>query len=299
MAASYRQLLITGELKERSRKARARLSCCDLCAHACRANRLQGAKGVCKAGDSVQVSSFGPHFGEESVLVGRAGSGTIFFTGCNLKCVFCQNWDISHLRQGQTVSTEELAEIMLALERTGCHNINLVTPTPYLPQILAALEIAAGQGLSLPIVYNCGGYESLTALELLDGIVDIYMPDIKFGDDVSALPLTGARNYFSAVKAAVAEMHRQVGDLQLDANGIAYRGLLVRHLVLPGNLAATEKVFDFIANEISRHTYINIMDQYYPAYQANKYPPLNRRLHYHEYKAAIETAKAAGLYRFA
>lgn len=299
MAASYRQLLKIGALKEKSRKAHARLSCCDLCAHACRANRLQSAKGICQVDDSVQISSFGPHFGEESVLVGRGGSGTIFFTGCNLRCVFCQNWEISHLSQGKTVSVEELAAIMLDLENAGCHNINLVTPTSYLPQILAALEIAAHQGLNLPIVYNCGGYESPIALELLDGVVDIYMPDLKFGDDEKALSLTGAKNYFSAVKAAITEMHRQVGDLQLNADGIAYRGLIVRHLVLPDNLAATDKIINFIADEISPHTYINIMDQYYPAYKADNFPPLNRKLHSHEYIAAVETAKAAGLYRFA
>lgn len=299
LEVSYRQLLKTGKLKEKSRKARERLSCCDLCAHACRVNRLQGPGGICQAGDSVQISSFGPHFGKENVLVGRAGSGTIFFTGCNLKCVFCQNWEISHLRQGELISVEELAKIMLQLAESGCHNINLVTPTPYLPQILAALEIAAHQGLNLPVVYNCGGYESPIALELLSGVVDIYMPDLKFGDDEKAFSLTGARNYFSAVKAAVAEMHRQVGDLLLDADGIAYRGLIVRHLVLPGNLAATGQIINFIAKEISPHTYLNLMDQYYPAFRAGKFPPLNRRLHAHEYQSAVEMAKAAGLYRFA
>ncbi|NLY75282.1 MAG: radical SAM protein [Firmicutes bacterium] len=299
MEASYRQLLKTGELKEKSGKARERLSCCYLCAHACRVNRLQGAKGICQVDESAQISGYGPHFGEESVLVGRGGSGTIFFTGCNLRCVFCQNWEISHLRKGDQISVEELAAIMLELEAGGCHNINLVTPTPYLPQILAALEIAARQGLNLPVVYNCGGYESPTALELLDGVVDIYMPDLKFGDDRQAFALTGAKNYFSAAKAAITEMHRQVGDLRLDTDGIAYRGLIVRHLVLPGNLAATEKIVRFLAEEISPHTYLNLMDQYYPAFRAEKFPPLNRRLHTHEYEAAVETAKAAGLYRFA
>lgn len=299
MEASFRQLLKTGALKEKSRKAWERLSCCDLCAHACRANRLHGPRGICQVDDSVQISSFGPHFGEENVLVGRAGSGTIFFTGCNLRCVFCQNWEISHLRQGDPISVEELAAIMLQLAEIGCHNINLVTPTPYLPQILAALEIAAHQGLNLPIVYNCGGYESPMALELLNGVVDIYMPDLKFGDDEKALSLTGAKNYFSAVKTAITEMHRQVGDLLLDADGIAYRGLIIRHLVLPGNLAATEAIINFIAKEISPHTYLNLMDQYYPAFQAKKFPPLNRKLHSHEYNSAVEMAKAAGLYRFA
>jgi putative pyruvate formate lyase activating enzyme len=296
---SYLQLLKTGEFKERKRKAYEKLSCCDLCAHACQTDRLHGSTGVCQVGDSVQISGYGPHFGEEDVLVGKHGSGTIFLTGCNLKCVFCQNWDISHLGKGETISVEDLAGIMLELQEAGCHNINLVTPTPYLPQILAALEIASTGGLTLPLVYNCGGYESPTALGLLDDIVDIFMPDIKFGDNEKGLQLSGAKYYFSAVKAAVKEMHRQVGDLQLDENGIAYRGLIVRHLVLPGNRPGTKEVVNFIAKEISPHTYINIMEQYYPAFRAHAFPPLNRKLQSQEYQSAMESARLAGLYRFA
>jgi putative pyruvate formate lyase activating enzyme len=297
--ASYMELLKAGGLQKRRNQAYEKLSCCDLCAHYCRADRLHGRAGVCQVDDSVQISGYGPHFGEENVLVGKHGSGTIFFTGCNLKCVFCQNWDISQLREGETISVEELAGIMLELQETGCHNLNLVTPTPYLPQILAALEIAAAGGLSLPLVYNCGGYESPAALGLLDGIVDIYMPDIKFGDDERGLRFTGAKNYFSAVKAAVKEMHNQVGDLQLDQRGIACRGLIIRYLVLPGDLSETEKIVNFIAKEISPHTYINIMDQYYPAYRAKDFPPLNRKLQSQEYLSALETARFAGLDRFA
>ena len=297
--SSYLHLLKTGELRERRKKAYEKLSCCDLCAHVCRSDRTHGCTGICRVDDTVQISGYGPHFGEEDVLVGKYGSGTIFLTGCNLKCVFCQNWDISHLHQGETISIEDFAGIMMELQETGCHNINLVTPTPYLPQILAALEIAATRGLYLPLVYNCGGYESRTALQLLDGLVDIYMPDVKFSDNEKGSQLSGAKNYFSVVKAAVKEMHSQVGDLQINESGIAYRGLIVRHLVLPGNLAGTAEIFDFLAKEISPDTYINIMDQYYPAFHAKDFPPLDRKLQGREYESAVEAASAAGLYRFA
>lgn len=296
--ASYTGLLTTGELARRIEKAYERLSGCDLCAHDCRANRAGGCTGVCGVDDSVRVSSFGPHFGEEDVLVGKGGSGTIFFNGCNLQCVFCQNWDISQCREGEIISTEALAGIMIKLQERGCHNINLVTPTPYLPQILAALNIAATQGLDRPLVYNCGGYESITALKLLDGVVDIYMPDVKFADDETGRRLSEAKNYFTAVKNTLKEMHRQVGDLQLDERGIAYRGLIVRHLVLPGDLAGTETVVNFIAREISSDTYVNIMDQYFPAFRAKDFPPLDRRLNSGEYETAIKAAHNAGLHRF-
>ena len=294
---SYLALAQEGILSERKARSRQILADCDLCGHRCRVNRLEGRRGVCKADHTVRISGYGPHFGEEDVLVGIHGSGTIFFTGCNLSCVFCQNWDISHLREGETITEERLAEIMLGLQKRGCHNINLVTPTHYLPQILSALEIACERGLSLPLVYNCGGYESLTALELLDGIVDIYMPDVKFGDDEIGQRLAGAKNYFSVVKEVLKEMHRQVGDLQVDEDGIAWRGLLVRHLVLPGGLAGTEEIIRFIAQEISPATFINIMDQYYPAYRAKDYPPLDRRLNREEYARAIQIARESGLYR--
>lgn len=297
--ASYAELSRNGRLEEKRRKAYERLSCCDLCAHTCRVNRLEGQSGVCGVDDTVQISSFGPHYGEEDVLVGKRGSGTIFLTGCNLGCVFCQNWEISHHHQGETFPVEAFADIMVELESAGCHNINLVTPTPYVPQILAALDIAAHKGLNLPLVYNCGGYESPTALELLDGVVDIYMPDMKFGGDEEGLRLAGAKNYFTAVKAAVREMHRQVGDLQTNPEGIAYRGLLVRHLVLPGGLAETEKIVEFLAKEISPNTYINLMDQYYPAYQGKFHPPLHRRLHSDEFESAKDVTRQAGLHRFA
>jgi putative pyruvate formate lyase activating enzyme len=297
--ASYLHLFTNGELARRVEKAYEKLSGCDLCAHTCRANRLGGRTGVCGADDLARVSSYGPHFGEEDVLVGRGGSGTIFFSGCNLQCIFCQNWDISQNGEGEEFTAGELAGIMVKLQERGCHNINLVTPTPYLPSILAALNIAAAHGLDLPLVYNCGGYESLTALKLLDGVVDIYMPDVKFADDETGRRLSGAKNYFTAVKIALKEMHRQVGNLQLDERGMAYHGLIVRHLVLPGDLAGTETVVNFISGEISRNTYINVMAQYYPTFRSEDFPPLNRRLSSGEYEAAVKVARAAGLHRFA
>lgn len=296
---SYRQEWSRGELARKRKQAWKRLNACDLCAHKCGVNRREGQKGVCKADDTVQISGYGPHFGEEDVLVGRHGSGTIFFTGCNLKCIFCQNWDISHLREGETVSQEQVADIMVKLQKRGCHNINLVTPTHYMPQILSALEIACEKGLHVPLVYNCGGYESLTALEILRGIVDIYMPDVKFADPEVGLRLAGARDYPQVVKAALKEMHNQVGDLMVDEDGIAWRGLLVRHLVLPGRLAGTEEIMRFIAEEISPDTYVNIMAQYRPEYRAAEYPPLDRPLDYSEYRQAIKIARQAGLHRLA
>lgn len=296
---SYRSLWETGELEKRQAAAWDRLIDCDLCGHRCRVNRLAGETGICRADDTVQVSSFGAHFGEEGPLVGTRGSGTIFFTGCNLKCVFCQNWDISQMRMGRTLSDAELAKIMISLQKAGCHNINLVTPTHYVPQILKALILACEKGLRLPLVYNCGGYESLTTLEILDGVIDIYMPDVKYAHSESALRFSKAKDYPTVVKSALKEMHRQVGDLMVDDSGIAWRGLLVRHLVLPEGLAGTEEIMGFIADEISKDTYINIMDQYRPEYRAGEHPPLNRRITSHEYKEAVRMARNAGLHRFA
>lgn len=297
-AGSYRKLWESGELARRKDKAWKRLKTCDLCAHECKVDRLGGKLGVCKADETVQVAGYGPHFGEEDPLVGSKGSGTIFFTGCNLRCVFCQNWDISQLRMGRTVSRSELADMMLELQEMGCHNVNLVTPTHYMPQILAALELACQRGLELPLVYNCGGYESLAALSLLDGVVDIYMPDVKYSDPEVGLRLSRARDYPRVVKAALKEMHRQVGDLMIDEDGIAWRGLLVRHLVLPGGLAGTAEIVRFIAREISKDTYINIMAQYRPEYRASEHPPLDRPISSAEYREAIRLAEEAGLYRF-
>jgi putative pyruvate formate lyase activating enzyme len=243
------------------------------------------------------VHSYGPHHGEEDPLRGWAGSGTIFFTWCNLRCVFCQNWEISQKGIGREVSTDELAAIMLRLQRQGCHNINLVSPSHVVAQVLAALCVAARQGLRLPLVYNTGGYDSPEALALLDGVVDIYMPDMKYGDSETAHRYSHVRDYWEVNRAAVKEMHRQVGDLVLDRNGLARRGLLVRHLVLPGDLANTEQVLSFVADEISPNTYVNLMDQYHPCYRAGEYPPLDRPLASQEFARAQAAATRCGLQR--
>ncbi len=284
-------------LKDRIQKAEEILRDCTLCPRNCRVDRTAGERGFCETGDKPFISSWNAHFGEEAPLVGLRGSGTIFFTQCNLGCLFCQNWTISHTGEGNIYSFEDLAEIMLSLQKCGCHNINLVTPTHQVPAILRALEIAINMGLKVPIVYNCGGYESVETLKILDGVVDIYMPDFKYADPEAAMKYSKAQDYPSVVRAAVRAMHRQVGDLVTDNKGIALRGLLVRHLVLPGGIADTEAIVKFLAQEISPNTYINIMAQYYPCYQADKFPPLDRRLTNEEYKKAVKTAKDAGLTR--
>lgn len=294
--ASYLKLP-PGELEKRAGRAVAMLADCTVCAQECHVNRLEGELGVCRGGRQAAVSSYGPHFGEEDPLVGTRGSGTIFFTYCNLSCQFCQNCDISQEGEGDEVSPEELAGMMLDLQRRGCHNINLVSPSHFVPQFLEALVVAAAKGLKVPIVYNTGGYDSLETLDLLDGVVDIYMPDIKFGDDEAGRKYAGAAGYFSAAKQAVKKMHGQVGDLVLDDRGIAVRGLLVRHLVLPGGLARTEKVVEFLAKEVSVNTFVNIMAQYYPAYRAFDHPVLSRRITREEFREAVKLAERAGLKR--
>lgn len=243
------------------------------------------------------VSSYGPHFGEETPLTGRQGSGTIFFTYCNLQCVFCQNYSISQLGEGSEITREELAGMMLSLQTRGCHNINLVSPTHVVPHILDALELAASKGLHLPLVYNSGGYDSLETLKLLDGIVDIYMPDMKYDDEKTAKKLSGVKDYPEVNKAAIKEMHRQVGDLQLDGEGIARRGLLVRHLVLPNQLAGTQEIVRFLAQEVSTNTYLNIMAQYHPCYKAFDIPSLARSVNRKEFDEAINLAYSEGLNR--
>jgi putative pyruvate formate lyase activating enzyme len=270
---------------------------CHLCPRGCGTDRTSGEKGFCGVLDKPMVSSWGPHFGEERPLVGSRGSGTIFFTGCNLGCVFCQNWTISHEMEGAEMTEEALSEVMLELQGRGCHNINLVTPTHQVPMILGALGHARGKGLRLPLVYNCGGYEALETIKLLDGAIDIYMPDIKYSEAGPAKKFSKAADYPERANAAVKEMHRQVGDLVMDDRGVAVKGLLVRHLVLPDGLAGTEGVVKFIAEEISKDTYVNIMDQYHPCYKAFQHPPLDRRITSSEYDEAIHTALDAGLKR--
>jgi putative pyruvate formate lyase activating enzyme len=261
-------------------------------------DRTQGIAGaVCRTGERAVVASYGPHHGEEDPLRGSAGSGTIFFSWCNLRCVYCQNWDISQRRAGREVEPREIADMMLELQRLGCHNINFVTPSHVVAQIIAAVDDAARRGLAVPLVYNTSGYDSLEALALLDGIVDIYMPDMKYGDSRLAHQYSKVRNYVEVNRAAVKEMHRQVGDLVLDARGIAQRGLLVRHLVLPNDIAGTADVLRFLAEEISRNTYLNLMDQYRPCYRADEYPELARPLTQDEYRQALAAAQQAGLER--
>ena len=270
---------------------------CRLCPRHCGVNRLAGESGECRITSRVVISSYGPHFGEEALLVGRHGSGTIFFTYCNLQCVFCQNYTISQLGEGRAVDREELAGMMLSLQAKGCHNINLVSPTHVVPFIVDALELAVSKGLHLPLVYNSGGYDSVETLGLLDGIIDIYMPDMKYSDGKVAEQLSGIKDYPKVNKAAVREMHRQVGDLQIDEEGVALRGLLVRHLVLPNRLAGTQEVVCFLAQEVSTNTYLNIMAQYRPSYKAFDIPQLARPVLAQEFYGAIDLAHQQGLYR--
>ncbi|NLP18055.1 MAG: radical SAM protein [Firmicutes bacterium] len=286
---------------EKIEKARGLASPCVLCSRRCEVLRFKKPRssplGICKTADKALVSSVGPHFGEEPPLVGNKGSGTIFFSYCNLGCIFCQNYSIAHLGEGRLVSDEELSKMMLRIQALGCHNVNLVSPTHVVPNIIAAVRIAAGEGLQIPLVYNTGGYDSLDTIRLLAEIVDIYMPDMKYGESLPAQEFSLAPDYPEVNFAAVKEMHRQVGDLVLDKNGVASRGLLVRHLVLPGGLAGTQKVVRFIAQDVSKNTYINIMAQYRPHYKAVGHPQLGRGITVKEYQAALDMARAAGLTR--
>jgi len=285
------------ESNQRIEKLFKILENCEVCPRKCHLNRLKNKKGFCLLGYLPTVSAFHPHFGEENVLVGSRGSGTIFFTSCNLACVYCQNYEISQLRIGEKISFERLAEMMIELRNKGCHNINLVSPTSHVPAIVKALFIAREQGLKLPLVYNTNAYDSVETLKLLDGIVDIYMPDAKYSDDEIALKYSNAPKYYEIMKKAIKEMYRQVGDLMINKEGIAVRGLLVRHLVLPNNLAGTEEIVEFLAKEISQNTFLNIMDQYYPYFKANQYSELSRRITNEEYLQAVNLAKKAGLKR--
>jgi putative pyruvate formate lyase activating enzyme len=296
---AYLALVESGELEQRIQAAYQRLSRCELCAVRCRIDRRSGKVGGCRTGERARVSNFAPHFGEERVLSGTRGSGAIFFAGCNLRCQFCQNWNISQHSDGDEVSPGELAGMMLALQERGCHNINLVSPSHVLPMILAAVQLAAQRGLRLPLVYNTGGYDSLDSLRLLDGIIDIYMPDMKYALTQVARRYSKIINYPRVNQDAVSEMFRQVGDLQIDAQGLAQRGLLVRHLVLPNGLAGSPAIMQFLATQISKNTYINVMDQYQPAFEAHLYPSLNRPTHPDEYRAAQQAAYNAGLTRLA
>ncbi|MBC7220975.1 radical SAM protein [Candidatus Bipolaricaulota bacterium] len=288
--------LTATELKARAAELRALASPCRLCPRECGAHRERGERGFCRAGLAPWVASFGPHFGEEDVLVGEGGSGAIFLSGCNLHCLFCQNYAISQLGEGEEIGIHDLARIMLRLQEVGCENVNLVTPTHQAPQIVAALALARDEGLRLPLVWNCGGYESVDTLRLLAGIVDIYMPDFKYGDNAIAAELSGAPDYVERARDALREMHRQVGDLIVE-DGIAVHGLLVRHLVLPDGLAGSEAVLTFIAREISPDTFVNVMAQYRPTHRARECPTLARRPTAAEYERALDIARRSGLHR--
>lgn len=289
--------LSQAQFEERVERALAMLKDCRVCPRECRVDRSAGEVGDCRVGEKAVVASHGPHHGEEDPLRGWKGSGTIFFSGCNLHCEYCQNAAISQQVVGAELGAGELAEVMIGLQKRGCHNINLVSPTHVVPQILEAVYRASGEGLTLPLVYNTGGYDRVSTLKLLAGIVDIYMPDMKYADPALGEKYSDAEDYPLINQRAVKEMHRQVGDLSLDERGIAERGLLIRHLVLPDGMAGTREVLIFLAEEISRDTYLNLMDQYRPAYRAGRYPGLQCRVSRGEFQALVNIAQGLGLRR--
>jgi len=295
--AAYRKTLQTGELEKKISTLSGRLSSCDICPRKCGVNRIAGEIGICGVGERVWISSYGPHHGEEDPLRGINGSGTIFFSGCNLACLYCQNAEISQKVTGSEISIRELGTLMLELQGMGCHNINLVSPTHVVPQIAGAICLAAQDGLTIPVVYNSGGYDSLQTLRILDGIIDIYMPDMKYNDEMIGQEYSGIPSYPAVNQAAVLEMYRQVGDLELSSSGIAERGILIRHLVLPDELAGSQGILRFIAEQISATTYLNIMDQYRPAYLAYTKEGINRRITREEYLEIIQYAESLGMTR--
>lgn len=296
---SYLALERQGLLPERVEKLFSIYENCHLCPRECRVNRLKGQTGKCRATARVKVSSAFPHFGEERPLVGKSGSGTIFFANCGLRCVYCQNYTISIQGEGEEISDDQLAEIMIRLQRLGCHNINLVTPTHYVPNIVRAAQKAIGLGLRIPFVYNTSGYETLETLKLLDGIIDIYLPDAKYADPAMAAKYSEeAYNYPYYNRLALKEMHRQVGDLATGERGIAVRGVILRHLILPNRIAGTEALLKFVSEELSKSTYLNLMNQYRPEHRASEFPEIARRITRKEHEEALSWAKKYGLARF-
>lgn len=296
-APAYLSSHASGKLREKIAAAREMLRACRLCPRKCGVDRSSGELGFCNTGQKAVVASYNPHFGEEDPLVGAGGSGTVFFSHCNLRCRFCQNYDISHEGCGRPLSDDQLAAAMIRLQEAGCHNINLVTPSHVVPQILSALDRAVAMGLSIPLVYNTGGYDRVETLQLLADVIDVYMPDFKIWDTETARKICEAPDYPQKARAALLEMHRQVGDLIIDTDGIARRGLLVRHLVLPGGLAGTREIMRFIAEAISPNTYVNIMPQYRPCGRAHEIAELSRPLAPDEFAAALQTAQTEGIHR--
>jgi putative pyruvate formate lyase activating enzyme len=294
---AYRETYEKGLFPHLIQKAHHMLKACTVCPRNCGVDRTQDKKGFCESGYLPEVSSHAPHFGEERPLVGRGGSGTIFLAHCNLGCLFCQNYTISHKGEGRKIPVAHLAKMMLELQALGCHNINFVSPTHFVPQILESLPHAVEKGLRIPLVYNTGGYDSVETLQLLDGVIDIYMPDFKYSSGEVAEKYSQASDYPQVAKQAVKEMYRQVGNLRINEEGIALRGLLVRHLILPAGLAGTRETMRFLATEISPHTYVNIMDQYYPCGNIPEDSPLHRRITHEEYQEAVAAAKEEGITR--
>lgn len=292
----YLKLHKKGELKRRGQKLWGLMESCVLCPRLCGVNKLKGERGVCHANSQLEISSFHPHFGEERSLVGKGGSGTIFLTNCALRCVFCINWEVSQGGEGFVRSIEELSGMMLALQDRGCHNINVVTPTHYSPHIILALDKAASKGLKLPLIYNTCGWERVEILKILDGVVDIYLPDFKYSDEkMAAKYSSGANTYVEITKRAILEMHRQVGVAKPAHDGLMHRGLMIRHLVMPNNVSGTKEVIEWIAKNLPKDTYFNIMSQYRPKYKAFEYPEISRKITRKEYSDAVNWAKTAGL----
>jgi putative pyruvate formate lyase activating enzyme len=292
----YVKLSQTGELQKRGEILWDLMASCVLCPHECGASRLKGERGLCHNTSKLDISSYHPHFGEEEPLVGRSGSGTVFFSNCGLRCVFCINWEISQEGEGNQYSIDDLAEMMLHLQQIGCLNINVVTPTNFSPHIVFAVDKAARRGLRLPLVYNTCGWEKIEILRILDGIIDIYLPDCKYADsNMARIYSSGADSYAEVTKDALLEMNRQVGIALPENDGIIYRGLMVRHLVMPNNVSGTEEIIKFIALNLPTQTYVNLMSQYRPVYKAFDYPAISRRIFLDEYLRAVKLAKQAGL----
>ena len=296
MAASYIELSRSGELQERVAILSSFYKKCTLCPHKCGADRTRGETGICGQGDRAVIASYNSHHGEEPPISGSSGSGTIFFSGCTGRCIFCQNYPISQLGTGNIVTEEHIAEKMIELQERGCHNINLVTPTHFIPSIVSALLIAVSMGLNIPIVYNTSGYERAEILKLLDGIVDIYLPDAKYADNTIAKRISGFSRYVDFNRDALIEMFNQVGNIRTNEEGIAVKGLLVRHLILPEDMSGTDDVLKFLSESISPDIYISLMDQYFPAYKAVKHKKLSRRIYKDEYNNALDSFNRHGLH---